>query len=195
LTKVDNLIESIREIISDVAIETDNDEDLYFIVSVNSSEDYNSIIDSLYLLEDTQLAKNTFVSRQSSQSFGELYLYLYGVLNAVYMQQQAMFVLLRKMSLEFKPKELRSCKIFEIRNSFAAHGANRGGRDEKEHSFILDRHALQSGKIIGYSANHESGFASHDTDISELLAEWDEVLNKHLNYVFYQVQMNNEAAT
>ncbi|MGI2111969.1 hypothetical protein ACRN9G_00005, partial [Shewanella frigidimarina] len=97
--------------------------------------------------------------------------------------------------LEFKPEELRSCKIFEIRNSFAAHGANREGRDEKEHSFILDRHALQSGKISGYSANHESGFASHDTDISELLAEWDEVLDKHLNYIFHKVQMNNETAT
>ena len=86
MSKINNLIETIREIISDVAIETENDEDLYLIVTVNNSGDYNSVIDSLYLLEDTQLAKDAFVFRQSSQLFGELYLYFYGVLNAVYMQ-------------------------------------------------------------------------------------------------------------
>jgi hypothetical protein len=195
MVEVDDLIESIREMISDVAIETDKDDDLYHIVSVTNSNDYNSVIDSLYLLEDTQLAKIAFTSRQKSLLFGELYLYFYGVLNAVYMQQQSIFVLLRKMNIDFKPKELRNCKIFEIRNSFAAHGANRGGRDEKEHSFILDRHALQSGKINGYSANHQSGFTSHDTDIVELLSEWDEVFAKHLYDIHENVKFNYQAAT
>jgi hypothetical protein len=193
VAEIDDLIEYIREMISDVAIETDKDEELYLIVSVTNSGDYNSVIDSLFLLEDTQLAKHAFIYRQGSQEFGQLYLYFYGVLNAVYMQQQALLVLLRKMSLDFKPKELRSCKIFDIRNSFAAHGANRGGREEKEHSFILDRHALQSGKIRGYSANHQSGFASHDTDIVELLSEWDDVLKKHLCHVYRNVKVNYEA--
>jgi hypothetical protein len=195
VVEIDNLIESIREMISDVAIETDRDEDLYFIVSVTNSNDYNSVIDSLYLLEDTQLAKDSFILRPNSQSFGDLYLYFYGVLNAIYMQQQAMLVLLRKMGLDFKPKELRECKIFDIRNSFAAHSANRGTRDEKEHSFILDRHALQSGKISGYSANHQSGHLYHDTDIIELLSEWDEVFEKHLMFVYTKVKANSKVAT
>ena len=145
------------------------------------------------MLEDTQLAKYAFISRQKSLSFGELYLYFYGVLNAIYMQQQAILVILRKMGLDFNANELRRCKIFDIRNSFAAHGANRGGRDAKEHSFILDRHALQLGKVSGYSANHESGFVSHDTDIVELVSEWDSVFLKHLNLVHSKVRSNNES--
>lgn len=195
MVEIDTLIKLIREMISDVAIETDIDEDLYSIVSATNSDDYNSIIDSLYLLEDTQLAKHAFIARHNSHSFGELYLYFYGVLNAIYMQQQAMFVLLRKMSLDFKPKDLRDCKIFEIRNSFAAHSANRSGRDEKEHSFILNRHEFLSGKISGYSANHQSGYFHHDTDIVVLLSEWNDVFKKHLCYVKNKVKANYKATT
>ena len=38
--EIDDLIYSIREIISDVAIETEQDSDLYSIVSVDNSADY-----------------------------------------------------------------------------------------------------------------------------------------------------------
>ncbi|MGS0695384.1 hypothetical protein [Shewanella sp. 0m-4] len=190
--KTDELIYSIRELISDVAIEVDQDADLYPIISVDNSADYNSIIDSLYLLEDTQLAIQAFLSRDESLSFGEIYLFFYGVFNAVYMQQQALLVILRKMNLKFDPKELRDCKIFDFRNSFAAHGANRGGRDVKEHSFILDRHALKTGKVSGYSANHESGFVSHDYQISELMNEWDKILQVHIELVHSKISINSE---
>ncbi|HHX8566254.1 hypothetical protein NB463_12985 [Vibrio sp. RM-41-2B] len=190
--EIDDLIYSIREIISDVAIETEQDSELYPIVSVDNSADYNSVIDSLYMLEDTQLAKHAFLIRCESLSIGELYLYFYGVFNAVYMQQQALLVILRKMGIEFNPKALRDCKIFDLRNTFAAHGANRGGRDVKAHSFILDRHALQTGKVSGYSANHENGFISHDYHISDLISDWDATLLAHIELIHDMVRENSE---
>ncbi|MBF9000555.1 hypothetical protein [Vibrio nitrifigilis] len=189
---IDDLIDSVREMISDVAIEIDLDEELYPIVSVTNSSDYNSVIDSLYMLEDTQLAKHAFVARSNELSFGELYLYFYGVLNSIYMQQQAILVILRKMGISFDANELRQCKVFDIRNSFAAHGANRGGRGETEHSFILDRHALQIGKVSGYSANHDQGDVFHDVYVSDLLSEWDKVLSKHLGFIHSKVKYNVE---
>ncbi|MGR5288693.1 hypothetical protein ACP3V5_25575 [Vibrio maritimus] len=191
---IDGLIYSIRELISDVAVEVEQDADLYPIVSVDNSADYNSIIDSLYLLEDTQLAKQAFFARDNSLPFGDTYLYFYGVFNAVYMQQQALLVILRKMSIKFDGKVIRECKIFDLRNSFAAHGANRGGRGIKEHSFILDRHALQTGKVCGYSANHEDGFVSHDYQINDLLSAWDEILLTHIELIHTKVSINSEVA-
>ncbi|MGG5574889.1 hypothetical protein [Vibrio diazotrophicus] len=191
--EIDEIIALTREIISDHSCNVDHDEELYPIVSVATSDAYNSIIDSFYLLEDTQLAKHSFFERNQSLSFGELYLYFYGVLNAVYMQQQAMLVLLRKMGIEFELSEIQGCTIFDIRNSFAAHGANRGGRQVKEHSFILDRHALRQGKLKGYSANHESGFLSHDADASTLISEWDKVFSKYLKRILEMVKKNYEA--
>ncbi len=190
--EIDEIIALIREIISDHSCNVDNDKELFPIVSVATSDAYNSVIDSFYLLEDTQLAKHSFLERTPSLPFGDLYLYFYGVLNAVYMQQQALLVLLRKMGIEFELSEIQGCKIFDIRNSFAAHGANRGGRKIKEHSFILDRHALRQGKLKGYSANHDSGFLSHDTDASTLILEWDKVLFKHLERILCIVKENYE---
>ncbi|HEH9442047.1 TPA: hypothetical protein SIA39_004120, partial [Aeromonas sobria] len=119
-------------------------------------------------------------------------LYFYGVFNAVYMQQQALLVILRKMDLKFDSALVRECTIFDLRNSFAAHSANRGGRDVKEHSFILDRHALQTGRISGYSSNHESGFLSHDYSISDLISEWDEILFEHMELIRNEVSINCE---
>lgn len=83
---IDDIIDLTRRIISDHSCNVDNDDELYPIVSVATSDAYNSIIDSFYLLEDTQLAKHSFLERNQSLSFGELYLYFYGVLNAIYMQ-------------------------------------------------------------------------------------------------------------
>ncbi|HFQ4849408.1 TPA: hypothetical protein ACGU9W_004375 [Vibrio vulnificus] len=115
--KIDEIIALTREIISVHSCNVENDDELFPIVSVSASDAYNSIIDSFYLLEDTQLAKNSFLERSQSLSFGELYLYFYGVLNAIYMQQQAILVILRKMDLEFELSEIQGCKIFDIRNS------------------------------------------------------------------------------
>ncbi len=190
--KIDEIIALTREIISVHSCNVENDDELFPIVSVSASDAYNSIIDSFYLLEDTQLAKNSFLERSQSLSFGELYLYFYGVLNAIYMQQQAILVILRKMDLEFELSEIQGCKIFDIRNSFAAHSANRGGRNIKEHSFILDRYALREGKLIGYSANHESGHLSHNTEVSALISEWDAVFAKYLTCILAAVQKNYE---
>ncbi|HAS8493007.1 TPA: DUF3265 domain-containing protein [Vibrio vulnificus] len=191
--EIDEIMALIRAIIFDHSCNVENDNDLFAIVSVNTSDAYNSIMDSFYLLEDTQLAKHSFLERNSSLSIGELYLYFYGVLNAVYMQQQALLVLLRKMGIEFELSELQGCTIFDIRNSFAAHSANRGGKKVKEHSFVLNRRALRQGKLKGYSANHESGFLSHDTDVSTLISEWDKVISKYLESIFNMVKENYEA--
>lgn len=108
------------------------------------------------------------------------------------MQQQALLVILRKMNLKFDVKVIRECKIFDLRNSFAAHGANRVGRGVKEHSFILDRHALQMGKVSGYSANHENGFVSHDYDFNELITEWDKLLLIYVELIHSKVRSNSE---
>lgn len=187
---VDDIVSEIRTIISDVATEFDTkDEDLYSLVDVDNGDDYYSIIDSLYLLEDTELAKDSFKSSSlNSDDYGLLYLLFYGVLNAAYMQQQATIVICQKMNLTENLKLLKEPAIFDFRNSFAAHSANRGGRGIKNHSFILDRHELARGNISGYSANHDSGFKSQDSNIYNLLDKWDKVLSKQLKQVLLKVQ-------
>ncbi len=187
---IENIINEIRTIISDVATDFDTkDEDLYNLVDVEDGDDYNFVIDSLYLLEDTELAKDSFKNTSlNSYDFGFLYLLFYGVLNAAYMQQQAIIVICQKMNLINNLKSLKEPEIFDFRNSFAAHSANRGGRETKRHSFILDRHELSRGNISGYSANHENGFKAQDSNIYELLDAWDSVLSKQLKIVLHKIK-------
>lgn len=186
---VDDIVSEIRTIISDVATDFDSkDEDLYSLVDVNNGDDYNSIIDSLYLLEDTELAKHSFKNSTLNDDYGLLYLLFYGVLNAAYMQQQATMVICQKMNITENLKLLKEPEIFDFRNSFAAHSANRGGRGVKSHSFILDRHELARGNISGYSINHDSGFKSQDVNIYNLLDKWDEVLTEQLKKVLLKIK-------
>jgi hypothetical protein len=59
----DKIIKIIRSDISDIAVAHDKSpEDLYRFVKVKDRKSYNFVIDSLYLLEDTQLAKESFLS-------------------------------------------------------------------------------------------------------------------------------------
>lgn len=180
MNKTDCIIQEIRSDLSNIAIDHERGEkDLYEFLKVNSSQSYNFIIDSFYLIEDTQLAKKTFQNiKLSEQQFGYLYLLIYGVLNACYMQQQALLIICRELKIEDSLITLvKQAKIIDFRNSFSAHSSNRG-KHSNEHSFIMDRHSLLHGEISGYSSNHKNGHLFMNGKITELIDEWNEILDK-----------------
>ena len=111
--------------------------------------------------------------------FGHLYLLFYGVLNACYMQQQAILVISKKLGINKNIDDIKSARVFEYRNSFSAHSSNRG-YNENEHSFILNRHAMREGKVEGYSLNHKSGQIFKEAYIHKLIDSWNIVLEKQI---------------
>ena len=181
MNTTDKIIHIIRSDISDIVVDHDKSpEDLYRFVKVPDRKSYNFVIDSLYLLEDTQLAKESFLALElPKDDFGHVYLLYYGVLNACYMQQQAILVICRELNIKENEDLIRSAEIFDYRNSFSAHSANRG-RGKKEHSFILDRHAMLQGKVEGYSSNHADGHLSKKADIYNLINKWSELLEEQM---------------
>lgn len=185
------MIHVIRREISDVATDFNStDMDLVKFIEVENIEDYNSVIDSLYLLEDTQLSKHTFSTFEFfNMDFGHLYLLFYGVLNACYMQQQAILVLSKKLQTNENKSIIKKATIFEYRNNFSAHSSNRG-YGENEHSFILDRHAMYEGKVKGYSSNHKDGYIFKEAKISALINNWDCILESQLNIICKRILKN-----
>jgi hypothetical protein len=181
LNKIDELICEIRGSISDVFEEFDSTtQDLIRFLKVANEKSYHSIVDSFYLLEDTQLAKYEFSQIDlSKESEGRLYLFFYGVLNSCYMQQQAILVICEKLGISENIKEIRNIEVVAYRNDFSAHSPNRG-RGKSEHSFILNRHAMSQGKVVGYSDNHESGTVFRKAEISILISDWNHLLGKQL---------------
>lgn len=149
-------------------------------------EDYDSyIIDCLYLFEDTQEAKDDFVKygvtgHTKHLNTGEIYLRAYGLLNACFLQKEALETCFAKLGIWYEKDKIDNAKIIKFRNIFGAHTPNKRSKDTKnKHSYILCRISLQEGKLKGYSSNRIQGetiFYSESGDIQVLLSEWDEVL-------------------
>ncbi|WP_015048076.1 hypothetical protein [Simiduia agarivorans] len=161
--------------------------DLVKFLDVADEHTYSSVIDSFYLLEDTQLAKHEFENTDFiNESFGRLYLMFHGVLNSCYMQQQALLVICQKLGIDQNIKEIKEIEVVAYRNDFSAHSPNRG-RGKSEHSYILDRHAMREAKVKGYTANHETGFIFREANIYSLISSWDIVLERQLQLVAERV--------
>lgn len=188
LNKIDSIISDIRRAISEVAEDFYSEkEGLVKFLDVADENAYSSVIDSFYLLEDTQLAKYEFQNIDFiNESFGKLYLMFYGVLNSCYMQQQALLVICQKLGIDQNVKEIKEIEVVAYRNDFSAHSPNRG-RGKSEHSYILDRHAMREAKIKGYTANHETGFIFREANINSLISSWDIVLERQLQLVAERV--------
>jgi hypothetical protein len=188
LNRIDSIIHDIRRGISEVAQDFDSDtEDLVNFLGVADESSYSSVIDSFYLLEDTQLAKHDFLQVDFiNESFGKLYLMFYGVLNSCYMQQQAILVICDKLGVRENISEIKHIKVVAYRNDFSAHSPNRG-RGKSEHSFILDRHAMREAKVKGYSSNHETGLVFRDANINSLISSWNLVLENQLELIVLRV--------
>ena len=61
MSRIDSIIQKIRDEISKVAEDFNSEtKDLINFINVVDEKAYNSVIDSFYLLEDTQLAKSEF---------------------------------------------------------------------------------------------------------------------------------------
>jgi hypothetical protein len=153
------------------------DSEIQRILNLSNDRDYGFIIDSYYLFEDTEAAKS-FVRANGlcppgiRDDIGLVYLKFYGVMNACYLQHEAIVVCARKLGLHIDKDVLSSNSLIVHRNDFAAHSPNRGRGDEA-HSFILDRFRLRAGEVAGYSSNAPGGIKFRDAKIDDLLNDWD----------------------
>jgi len=169
----------------------DFNNDIVEFLGVSDIDSYHFIIDSYYLLEDTQLAKQNFTEFGTTgptkyENLGEVYLRVYGVLNACYLQQQSIVEMCDKLNIQIDKKEIKELLLFDLRNTFASHTVSRGYKDNKR-SYILDRYSLLSGQLKGYSLNHKSKRDYKDADIVEEILKWDALLASYLKNITRQV--------
>ncbi len=111
-----------------------------------NNDDHLRLRSCIDLIEDTQLAINEVyengLSEYNDNNYGERYLKLYGVLNAVYQQKQATMELIELFKTPPKKitnKELNSLKIIDLRNKVGAHTSNHLSENEKVDAFRLTR--------------------------------------------------------
>jgi hypothetical protein len=162
---IDTLISFLRKIFDSSRDHWENYEEQVYRVcgfKEDSEKKWHFIIDSLYLLEDTSLAKSNFkefglLGPTKYKNKGEQYLRLYGIYNACYLEKQAIYKLLEMLQISYK--KVDEFEIFQFRKYFASHTVN-VGKKQTEHSYILCRQSLEENVASGYSSNAESQIKS-----------------------------------
>lgn len=132
LSSIEIYAEILLGILRYTNVKTNNDEEKYKIELTKKlkfekqtdPELYRSCID---LIEDTQYAINEVFEHgliTKTEHQGEMYLRLYGVLNAYYLQLGAVIDLMRLFNFKNQKeiiKTLKASKIIEVRNKIASH--------------------------------------------------------------------------
>jgi hypothetical protein len=114
-------------------------------LKLNKKEDWNYILASEDILEDSNEAISNFLRFGISgptkyNDLGEKYLRLYGMLNATYLQQQAICNLYKFFQCPNFPKkkeQIDTLQIVSIRHKLGAHSANYKDPETSEmHVFV-----------------------------------------------------------
>jgi hypothetical protein len=115
----------------------------------SNDNDWNVLCSLMDLLGDTELAKKNFLKFDLSgptkiQDYGEQYLRLYGIVNAIYLQKSAIVSFVELVKLNDKKnivKKIDGLRILELRHIVGAHTVNFNDNGVK------NPHQLQRGFI------------------------------------------------
>jgi len=146
-------------------------------------EHYYNYCSCLDALEDTEQAKIDFAKygfNKKSDNFtlGEKYIRVYGVLNAVYIQAQAIRNLAKYIVQDGYNninREINKLEIIDLRNKAAAHNVNSYGDYE---SYMLNRNMI---KDYSLKLSCHDASVKIDYDVLDLMHQYNTAMAKILN--------------
>jgi hypothetical protein len=148
------------------------------------------------LIEDTESAKENYIlfglaGPTKYNDNGEKYLRLYGLLNALYLQKDAIIALLKfcnLFDLKKEKEEIEKLQIMKLRNIAGSHTMNFKDysdktEEKKKYAYMLARYSLDCKNI---SVRNEEGV--EEININEAFYEFNKVVGRKLyiavNYLF-----------
>ena len=150
---------------------------------------WNKLCASMDVIGDTQIAINSYYSLPSFNSENGGYLFLYGLLQAFFLQQDAINNLSEALfdkPISWKAEYPDIYLVRELRNDSIGHPTKRG-KDESFH--FIARYSLTKGHfrlMSHYSKNNDSKF--NDIDINELRTKQENSVIKILDTVIELMQ-------
>lgn len=189
-----------KDILSDFAIKLNGEiaknefrKEVKNFYGFESTFSWNILLNAFYIIEDTELAKNSFYKFQLQGpsrhiDYGEKYLRLYGILNAIYLQSQAIINLIEIHKINNKQllvKKLKELDILKIRNKIGSHSSNYISEDENEennfHVYEICRNELHSEKIILMRNQNKFEEYNLSKEIKKIDIEFENILSIILN--------------
>lgn len=134
---------------------------------------YNKCYSAIYLLQDIAETFSFYKTcKDETLSLGAKYLMIYGILESLFMQQNALNDLLNSLdfsNINYKNSYPEIFKIREIRNDIAGHPTNRD-KNKTSYSTYLSRPDLSLNKIK-YEESEKNLFVEFDINESILIQE------------------------
>ena len=145
---------------------------------------WNKLCASMDVIGDTQIAINSYFSLPSFSAENGGYLYLYGLLQAFFLQQDAINHLSEALfdrAIDWRTEYPDLYLVRELRNNSIGHPTKRG-KDESFH--FITRYSISNGHfrlMSSYSKTNDTRF--NDIDINELRTKQENSVNKILETV------------
>jgi len=177
---MDEYTERIRDIINEHRTQKDLMKDLGL---------WSQICSSLDVIEDTELAISAYSEGKFRSTEGELYLGIYGLLQSLYLQQDAAFNLCEALAIPTKIDDFPNLKnIRDIRNDSVGHPTKRG--TNKSHSYhFISRVTLKVNGFQLLSFDSNQTLRSNNINILDMLEYQKRDISKILESVIRELEM------
>ncbi|RMG19551.1 MAG: hypothetical protein D6732_29710 [Methanobacteriota archaeon] len=150
------------------------------------SVQWNQLCSSMDVIGDTELAINAYMeSIDKPASTGELYVLLYGILQVLFVQQDAVRSLAEALDIQFEPNETLN-KIRETRNNSVGHPTKRErgkGRQKKKWFNFITRMSMSRSGFTLMTTYPDRDATFSQVDILQLIHEQREELRRILTEV------------
>lgn len=156
---------------------------------------FSQLVSALDTVEDTDEAISAFEEESEMQSPRKLYLLIYGVLQACFLQQDATNHLCEALGLQASlAKYPALAAVREIRNDSVGHPTKRGGRKGKLTSYHqISRATMSKGRFKMLSHYSDGSRNFRDISIPDIIADQKKFVGEVLNEVIAALQAEKKA--
>ena len=134
---------------------------------IKDTSNWNQICSSLDAVKDTLVAIYGFMETDFPENLGVKYIYPYGILQLLFVQQDAVQHLAEAFKIEFiRPDSFKT--IRHIRNKSIGHPTNKRNKDGTTHHFI-DRHSIKKDGFTILNGMPKGEYESEKVSIPSLI--------------------------
>ena len=153
---------------------------------------WNMLCSCLDVIGDTELAIESYLKTPEPTDDGSKYLLVYGILQTLFVQQDAVKNLTSALSIPYEP-DSALLEIRGTRNDAVGHPTKRGGGRGDSFSFIVKMQlSIRSFQIFKTVLEDDRPFISIPVDIPDLIQKQQNLLGNVLNLVVEKLKLEEQ---
>ena len=148
---------------------------------------WNMLCSCLDVIGDTELAVAAYSQTSEPENYGGKYLLIYGILQSLFLQQDAVRNLCEALELDYRPDPMLE-EIREIRHDSVGHPTKRGGGQGRVFNFISRLSLSKSGFELMTTYPDRRTPLFRRINVSSLIESQQQILHKALSDVLEKLK-------